>query len=48
MGTGPEGKPNHVIRGVGFEPLNISPTSGEEGELETEFNHVINDTINYG
>lgn len=48
MGAGQAGKPDHEIRGLALSHLTLAQPLGREGELETEFNHVINDIINYG
>lgn len=44
MGAGYARKTSHVI---GFDPLDISPTLRREEELETEYSHVANDSINF-
>ena len=38
-------KTNHVIKGLEFEPHEISSTSGKKG-METEFSYMSNNSIN--
>lgn len=44
MGAGQARKTNQVIRGWDFEPSDISQTYREEEEIETEFNHIANES----
>ena len=39
-------KDQHVVSWLGFEPQDISLTSGRGGEWEFEFNHVVSESIN--
>ena len=56
-GPGHTGKINHVVRGLGFEPSDINPTSSgwwgggeggwvEIGVVEIKFNHMAKNLIN--
>lgn len=47
MGHDGAKKTNHMIRGMDFEPSDISLLSGEGRQANLSLSHVANDTINH-